>query len=356
MVNRSIKLSLILVAILIGVIGYQSLYFDNSVNTFNKNDQASASQIKYIALVKPTFTQTAYQDGKFYSYYNCSINHNCEFEASHYLEPELNQSISIPYLSWFNFEPENRQFQTSDTLGENTCLTCDPWNDALRQLQFSSINMSISTITDLDVHYGNITKFDLLIFFHNEYVTIQEFDNMISFIKNGGNVLIFNGNSFFAEVKYHDNTNVIQLVEGHGVKYFEDNKTYIYDPMYRYKFYNQNEPENCYAYKYIGSRYSIFNKGHYQPEMINKIRNSDLHSNITSIEENTVINPVVRTFVKWNSDLNQPDLGVQSYEYFPFEDGGRLIHTGLYSTSILYQDTNTDYQLFLLNLILYQIS
>ncbi len=46
---------------------------------------------------------------------------------------------------------------------------------------------------------------------HNEYVTMQEYYNLIRFIKAGGNAIILNGNAFFAEVDYDSQFSIRQI-------------------------------------------------------------------------------------------------------------------------------------------------
>jgi N,N-dimethylformamidase beta subunit-like protein len=78
-------------------------------------------------------------------------------------------------------------------------------------------------LTDADVDAGNIfttkngfNKYDILVIGHQEYVTEQEYDNLRHFVRNGGTMIILDGNIFYAEVTYNRNTQTITLAKGHG--------------------------------------------------------------------------------------------------------------------------------------------
>jgi hypothetical protein len=79
---------------------------------------------------------------------------------------------------------------------------------------------------DEDVHDGHIFSFnkntnayDILLLFHNEYVTQQEYDNLKQFVKNGGTLVFIDSNVFYAEVQYDRSNHTLTLIEGHGWKF-----------------------------------------------------------------------------------------------------------------------------------------
>jgi hypothetical protein len=67
----------------------------------------------------------------------------------------------------------------------------------------------------------NITSniYDVLILFHQEYVTQEEHNNFKQFVKNGGTLILVDSNAFFAEVGYDSLTKVVTLVSGHAWQY-----------------------------------------------------------------------------------------------------------------------------------------
>jgi hypothetical protein len=52
---------------------------------------------------------------------------------------------------------------------------------------------------------------------HQEYVTQQENDNLKKNVSNGGLFYLLNGNVFYGEVEYHNNTDTIRLDKGQGI-------------------------------------------------------------------------------------------------------------------------------------------
>jgi hypothetical protein len=77
-------------------------------------------------------------------------------------------------------------------------------------------------ITDADADQGKIfnadgtNAYDVLLLFHNEYVTRAEYDNFKKFVTNGVTIVFGDGNVLYAEVAYHKNNNTISLVSGYN--------------------------------------------------------------------------------------------------------------------------------------------
>jgi len=87
-------------------------------------------------------------------------------------------------------------------------------------------NGTVTVMRDEDVHDGHIfypdnktNAYDILLLFHNEYVTQKEYDNLRQFVKNGGTIVFIDANVFYAEVRYDRNNHTVSLVKGHNWEY-----------------------------------------------------------------------------------------------------------------------------------------
>jgi hypothetical protein len=61
-----------------------------------------------------------------------------------------------------------------------------------------------------------INAYDVIILGHQEYVTQEEYANLRQFVRNGGTMILLDGNVFYAEVRYDKDTETITLVKGHS--------------------------------------------------------------------------------------------------------------------------------------------
>jgi hypothetical protein len=74
---------------------------------------------------------------------------------------------------------------------------------------------TITTLTDIDIHNGAQANYDILLIFHEEYVTSEAYNNFQSFVTQGGVLVAMDGNVFFARVSYNPSAQTITLVSGH---------------------------------------------------------------------------------------------------------------------------------------------
>jgi hypothetical protein len=149
-----------------------------------------------IALIKPTFTAAAY-DNAFYMFYpkyaNTSRNANITTDLNLLSNKVINQSTSAFAML-----------------------------DLLSNIRWVTSESNVTVLTDPDVDAGNIFMqngsniYDVVILGHQEYVTQQEYDNLKQFVANGGIMIILDGNVFYAQVDYNENTETVRLVKGHG--------------------------------------------------------------------------------------------------------------------------------------------
>ena len=171
---------------------------------------------KKIGLVEPTFTYAAYRTGSFYDFYK-KYSFKDAWYANKTITTDLNllknrpiphgpfpyyghpQRLDIPYIGLLKFSRDHLQ-------------QVDPF---------------VTNITDVDVHEGKIfhsdgrNAYDVLILFHNEYVTASEFNNFRQFVTNGGTLVVMEGNRLYAEVSYNKTNDSITLVKGHNWEFVD---------------------------------------------------------------------------------------------------------------------------------------
>jgi hypothetical protein len=125
-----------------------------------------------------------------------------------------------------------------------------------RHLRQSLPYVHMAVLSDQDVHFNKIGGFDVLMIFHQEYVTQQEYDNLKNFVADGGTLVLFDGNVFMAEVNYNASTNSVTLVSGHTWRY---NKGYAsMGPIFYNKGYASIGPVERWAAEtseWTGSNY-----------------------------------------------------------------------------------------------------
>lgn len=297
------------------------LIVDSSiVPTSEKLDLSISMAYPKVAMVKPVFTAAAYS-----GYYVCYAG-------------------STSYKSCFDKVVPNIWSTSSGAVGFINSLLKDGYPAS-----------NIITISDIDVHNGAIfdgngqPKYDSIVFFHNEYVTLKEYHNTVNFMKAGGNVIILNGNAFFAEVIYDESTNRVKLVSGHGWNFDGENGTEadVYKSRYINGIYN-NEHQN-----WFGSRYTAFGQGrtngaHFITEgdnphpiaiEMNRLGIDVMSPNYNSHEENSMITQNAHIIADWEMLFVEMDRGIKIYEIFPEgPTGGSLIHFGFFGTDVLAND------------------
>ena len=97
------------------------------------------------------------------------------------------------------------------------------WMPFIEYAERGTPNATVTVMRDEDVNDGhifldenfNINAYDILLLFHNEYVTQAEYDNLKHFVSNGGTIVFIDSNVFYAEVLYDKNNDTITLVKGH---------------------------------------------------------------------------------------------------------------------------------------------
>ena len=257
-----------------------------------------------IAFVMPTFTMAAYdnyKDDSFYTFYKkyAFINEN------DFVTTDLDLlTAKVPNMT------ESFNYSRADGL-------------EYLENRISSLSQNIETsfLTDLDVHNGlvfddnNQNLYDIIILGHQEYVTEEEYYNFKNFVVNGGILILFNSNIFYAEVNYNPIDEEITLVKGHTWE-FDGEKA-------RSSVYERWEKETS---EWVGSNFFNCGQGCY----------IDFKNNPFSYvqhEEQYVTNPNVNILLDYEAQSIYNIL-VAAYE---LEYGkGKVISFGIFGDDIIH--------------------
>ena len=296
-----------------------------SADSIAYGGNAPSSQLRRIAIVIPTFTETAYSPHAFYTfYYKYASTPNQET-----VKTDLDMlNPPIRYDSCVYTDP--REILNI----ENFSIHCieDPGDHYIiplaEHLQKNIPHASISIIRDEDVHNGYIfmsntsrteNAYDVLILTHDEYATQPMYNNYKSFVSNGGTILALDGNILYAEIKYNKNNDTQTLVRGHGWQ-FDGNSA---KRDIRERWFDQNS-------EWIGSNFL----------------ESDIHDNITfkinpfnytHFEENFVNNPNDKILINYgavipkNNQLQGAIVATYELNYLK----GKVIMVGLYGQQLV---------------------
>lgn len=153
-----------------------------------------------IALVKPTFTDSAYHSS-FYNFYR----------MYEHVPNDTNVTSNLNLLS-----------SKISTNQEGAISNVFAILDLVKNLKWITNNSNINILSDQDVDAKSIfdkngtNLYDVIILGHQEYVTQEEYNSLKEFVSSGGTIILLDGNVFYAQVKYDSNTNQITLVKGHG--------------------------------------------------------------------------------------------------------------------------------------------
>jgi hypothetical protein len=289
----------------------------------------SPSLLKRIAIVIPTFTETAYSPHAFYTFYDkyasipAQTNVRTDLDM---LNPPIGYGSCVDTNPHESFNIGNFSLHCPADPGDNYIMSL------AEHLQKNIPHSSISIIRDEDVHNGYIftsntshTKnaYDVLMLTHDEYATQPMYDNYKQFVSNGGTMLVLDGNILYAEIKYNKNNDTQTLLRGHSWKFNGDSA----QRDIRERWFNQNS-------KWIGSNYL----------------ESDIHDNITfknnpfnytHFEENFVNNPNDKILINYGAVIpkNNQLVGatVATYELNYLK--GKVIMVGLYGQRIVNNET-----------------
>lgn len=253
-----------------------------------------------IALVNPTFTAAAYNHA-FYDFYK---KHNVEIYRGNKVSSDLN-------LMTGNI-PDNSTVTPLNQFLYNFKLV-----DHIKRLLPSAI---INVITDSEVHNGyifkkkNVNRYDIIMIFHEEYVTAKEYQNFKRFVLNGGVLMALSGNMFYGEVKYNPGNQTVTLVKGHGFEFDGDSvKLGIAERW-------QNETQ-----QWLGSNFYRFALADYVIRLYNN------PFNYTGIENNFASNPKDKIILNYESSDTRFPIATHELDY----GKGKVIATGIGSENVL---------------------
>ena len=206
-----------------------------------KLTRTTESTIPKIAFVRPSFTEAAYQVHGFYTFY---------FK---YKFPPFGKKITTD-LDMFTVKtpvsiPERQNETGLRHLSNLTALiplngtelrdvsfdgSPDPqkfWMPFVDHVKKAVPSAIVTVMRDEDVNDGHIfsndknktNAYDILLLFHNEYLTQDEYNNLKQFVSKGGTIVFIDSNIFYAQVRYDKDNRTVTLVKGHNWQF--DGKT-----------------------------------------------------------------------------------------------------------------------------------
>ncbi len=153
-----------------------------------------------IAIINPTFTAAAY-DNSFYNFFR------------KYKDVSGDRLVTDDLTLLSNSVPSKSKQQSAvDFLTKHLANSKTAYNVTV----LSDADIHNGLIFSLDGHAAKINAYDILVLFHSEYVTQQHYQNVKTFVANGGTLFVLDGNVFYAEVKYDKVAGTVTLVKGHG--------------------------------------------------------------------------------------------------------------------------------------------
>jgi N,N-dimethylformamidase beta subunit-like, C-terminal len=273
----------------------------SEIHSPENNSHTLEFENKSIAVVKPTFTDAAYNNS-FYNFYR--------LYASVPINTNITTNLNLLYSKLSN----NQEGAISNVFA---------MLNMIKNLKWITNNSNITVISDQDVDSNSIfnkdgsNKYNILILGHQEYVTQQEYDNLKEFVSNGGTMILLDGNALYVQVKYDSSTNQISLVKGHGWAFNGKSAWKSVDERWK------NETS-----QWVGSNY-----------LCNVCHISYLHNPFQYIhhEENYITNPNDIILLKYRFtdpvDNLSKNLVVATYELNYKK--GKVIALGLYSDDII---------------------
>lgn len=313
------------------------------------NDASSVDNITKIAIVNPTFTDAAYGPNSFYTFY---AKHDRSGIYDKILPSESNVTTDLDMLTTNLDSPVWIEHSTPADLAKNMSMfsRLDPDNRQIGILKDHIENellpnrSQVTVIRDQDVHNGYIfgedngfNAYDILILNHDEYASQQMYDNYKKFVQNGGTMILLDGNTFYAEVKYDPLKNTITLVKGHDWEFEFDKKVARQGPHERW--FEENRA-------WIGSNFLL-------SDINDNITYANNPFNYTHFEDNFVNNPNVTVILDYEARIpaTNPFSGAKIATYEMPIGKGKVIVIGIYGENLI-KENNKGFLKFLDYLLL----
>ena len=285
---------------------WRTNYYDSLLPYFAKYNQdcssssASSAQRLRIALVNPTFTAAAYH----YAFY--------DFYDKYTPQIYQNESITSDLSLLTSKIPD-------DTTGTNANRFIEVFPPLIHSLLPDAI---ICIINDTDVNSGllfsqnntALNAYDIVLAFHEEYVTPAMYYYFKQYVANGGILLGMAGNLFYAEVKYDSRNQTVTLVNGHGME-FDGRKVWKGLPE---RWENETR-------EWFGSNYYRFAAPQYGFVLYNNVFNA------STSEADYVSNPRAKILLDYNSSDTRYHIATYELPYVK----GKVIGTGIWTETFM---------------------
>jgi hypothetical protein len=260
--------------------------------SIDNNTTFSLKRLTSIGIVYPSFTAAAYTNNSFYTFYK-----------KYYYDV-------LPITSDLNLLTGKIPLVSGDY---------SPSARIVNHVKHLLPRANIVALTDSDIHENKTAGSDILILFHQEYVTQQEYDNLKNFVRSGGTLIVMDGNVFYAEVSYDKVSQTVTLIRGHGWAF--DGRVASRDGLERWA----NETSD-----WLGSNF--YSAGHprftYNP--FDKIYISTHEQYITNPEDKIIVNYGATS---GNPHFPKPVIATYEKSY----GSGRIIVVGLSADFLYYK-------------------
>jgi hypothetical protein len=301
----------------VGNLTKSSLVLSNFENNNNHSFTSILNKSIDIALVAPTFTVAAYDNNSFYAFYKLHAN----------IPAGRNVTSNLDLLS--------RKLTNQDTTRASLAML-----RLIDNLKLISPYSHVTILSDPDVDNGSLFNkngkniYTLAILGHQEYVTQEEYSNLKQFVRNGGTMILLDGNVFFAQVKYDRHSQTMSLVKGHW---------WAYNGRSAWPSVGERWADE--TSEWIGSNYlcyrcvSVFGNDpfEYRPHEEQYITN---HNDTIVLNYNAVSNKIID---------NKPTIATYELNY----RRGKVVAFGIFSDDVI---TNSKFDNFFDNLLVKYIS
>jgi N,N-dimethylformamidase beta subunit-like protein len=301
----------------VGNLTKSSLVLSNFENNNNHSFASILNKSIDIALVAPTFTVAAYDNNSFYAFYKLHAN----------IPAGRNVTSNLDFLS--------RKLTNQDTTRASLAML-----RLIDNLKLISPYSHVTILSDPDVDNGSLFNkngkniYTLAILGHQEYVTQEEYSNLKQFVRNGGTMILLDGNVFFAQVKYDRHSQTMSLVKGHW---------WAYNGRSAWPSIGERWADE--TSEWIGSNYlcyqcvSVFGNDpfEYRPHEEQYITN---HNDTIVLNYNAVSNKIID---------NKPTIATYELNY----RRGKVVAFGIFSDDVI---TNSKFDNFFDNLLVKYVS